>query len=494
GDLARWLPEGVIEFLGRIDRQVKIRGFRVEPGEIETVLNKHPAVRECVVTAWGEVAGSKQLAAYYVTDPAAPPSHEDLRVHLRSQLPDYMVPGFLMPLESLPLNGNGKVDRRALPLPDRQTIASAKKFVAPHDKLEEQLAKIWEEVLEIRQVGVEDHFFDLGGHSLLAVRLVARIEKAFGRKIPVTAIFQSPTVGQLANLLRQKTNTASISSLVEIQPKGSKPPLFLVHGVGGGMFWGYTNLSKYLGTEQPLFAFKSRGMDGLEEFATIEEMAGQYVADLRAFQPHGPYQLGGYCFGGNVAYEMARQLVEQGETISLLFLINCAPPNSSYARFRFTIASGFKFLKNLGCWAGYFWRMTPQQRHDALVWKTRALKKRLWRFVRPSKIDVEEVVDLAAQPEDRRQLWEAHVRALIAHRTRPYAGEVTLFRTRGHPMVCSFDDEFGWREFAGGGVVVKMIPGAHESALDEPHVRILAEIVKQHLAGIKKNVPKEGKQ
>jgi len=210
-------------------------------------------------------------------------------------------------------------------------------------------------------------------------------------------------------------------------------------------------------------------------------------------QPHGPYQLGGYCFGGNVAYEMARQLDEQGEKISLLVLINCAPTNCSYAHFCFNPASLFKFLKNLGYWAGCFRRMNPKQRREVLVWKFKALKKRFGRFFKPSKIDVEEIVDLAAQPEDRRKLWEAHVRVLIAHQTQPYAGEVTLFRTRGHPMVCSFDDELGWREFAGGGVIVKMIPGAHESAMDEPHVRTLAEIIKQHLTEIQTAEPQGDK-
>jgi thioesterase domain-containing protein len=247
------------------------------------------------------------------------------------------------------------------------------------------------------------------------------------------------------------------------------------------MFWGYTNLARYLGPEQPVFAFKSRGLDGLEEFGSIEEIAAHYVQDLRAFQPRGPYWLGGYCFGGNVAYEMARQLRQQGANISLLALINCAPPDGSYTHFRFTPRGVFRFLKNLGYWAGHLRRLKPQPRREVVVWKMKVLKKRLWRLFRHSPVDVEAIVDLAAQPEDRRKLWAAHVRALIPHRTQPCGGRVTLFRTRGHPMLCSFDDAFGWREFAGGGVAVKMIPGAHESALDEPHVRTLAQIMKAHL-------------
>ncbi|HWW01813.1 MAG TPA: amino acid adenylation domain-containing protein [Candidatus Acidoferrum sp.] len=490
GDLGRRLADGDLEFLGRIDNQVKIRGHRIELGEIESVLGQHPAVRECAAVLREDAPGDRRLTAYVVADSGrVEATFRELRDFLNTKLPGYMIPSAFVRLASLPLNGNGKLDRNSLPPPDGQRSVSAEKFVAPRDRLEAQLVKIWEEVLEINPVGMEDQFFDLGGHSLLAVRLIARIEKALGKKIPVAAVFQSPTVAKLAEVLRQKHEATPASSLVEIQPKGAQPRLFFVHGVGGGMFWGYTNLARYLGTDQPVFAFKSRGMDGLPEFATIEEMAAHYIADLRAFQPHGPYRLGGYCFGGNVAYEMARQLQSQGEEISLLALINCAPPNSGYAHFRLTLRSGLKFLKNLGCWVGYFWQMNPRQRREAFIWKIKALKKRLGRCCRPSRIDVEEIVDLAAQPEDRRQLWEAHVRALIAHRTKPYPGEVTLFRTRGHPMVCSFDDEFGWREFA-AGVSVHIIPGAHESILDEPHVRTMAKAMRACLQGIQHNQDK----
>ncbi|HEV2437634.1 MAG TPA: amino acid adenylation domain-containing protein [Verrucomicrobiae bacterium] len=484
GDLVCWRSDGTIEFLGRMDQQVKIRGFRVELDEIETVLNEHPAVRECAVVAWGDRASDRTLAAYFVADSTVP-SPAALRAHLSRKLPGYMIPSAFVPMQNLPLNGNGKVNRRALPPPDGQWTQSTKQFLAPRDEVEARLVVIWEEILGISRIGVEDHFFDLGGHSLLAVRLVARIENVFDRKIPVAAVFESPTVAQMAQALRGEKRSATVSSIVEIQPRGTKPPLFFVHGVGGGMFWGYTNLSRYLGADQPVFAFNSRGMNGQEELATVEEMASHYVAGLRAFRPHGPYYLGGYCFGGNVAYEMARQLEAQGEKIALLALINCAPPNSSYARFKLTPVSVFKFLRNLVHWLNYIRHMTDSQRRDFFRWKIRAFKKR-WRRLRhrmritTATVDVDEVVDLSAQPEDRRRLWEAHVRALLAHHTRPYAGRVTLFRTRAHSLFCSFDHTFGWRDYA-GTVTVRIVSGAHESVLDEPHVRTLAEALKQCL-------------
>jgi len=262
------------------------------------------------------------------------------------------------------------------------------------------------------------------------------------------------------------------------------------------MFWGYTNLARHLGTDQPVHAFKSRGMDGLDEFDTIEEMAAHYAAELRAFQPDGPYCLGGYCFGGNVAYEVARQLRMQGAPIALLALIDCAPPNSSYNRIQITSAFGLKFLKNLGYWAGYLRRLKRDQQRDFLLWKLRAIKKKFLRLFKRSRgvssdFDVEDLVDLSAQPEDRRKLWEAHVRALMRHQPRPYAGHVTLFRTRGHSLLCSFDDAYGWREFAAGGVTVKIVPGAHESILDEPHVQTLAEVMRQSLRDTQNHSPEE---
>jgi len=459
GDLVRWLPDGTLEFVGRLDLQAKVRGFRVEPGEIEATLAGHKAVKQCVVVPTPDARGDTQLIAYFALNFEL--DSAELRGFLEKRLPAYMIPSAFVPLDALPLNVNGKVDRKALPKPSHDAhLRTTGAFIPPSNDLERQLAKLWEEVLGVSPISMEDHFFRLGGNSLLAVRLVASIARVVHKKIPVAAIFHSHTIAQLARRLRNESPADHDSSIVEIQPHGSKQPLFLVHGVGGGMFWGYTNLSRHFGTDQPVFAFNSRGMNGQPELPTIEEIAAKYVADLRAFRPQGPYCLGGYCFGGNVAYEMARQLRALGEEISLLALINCAPPFAGYSRFRLTPASIFKFLSNLHYRAKYAWQIKNIQQRAFLLWKCRVFRKRILRLITRSRIDVDEVVDLTTQPEDRRRLWAEHVRAMIAHRTKPYPGKVTLFRTGGHPVFCSFDDAFGWREFA-GEVEVTLIPGVN---------------------------------
>jgi amino acid adenylation domain-containing protein len=496
GDLGRRRQDGEIEFLGRIDHQVKIRGFRIELGEIEAAVRQHPDVRETVVLLREDRPGDKRLVAYFVarTDEAANP--EELRGFLKQKLPEYMVPSVFVLLEALPLTPSGKVDRKQLPAPPQDRPAGREEFVAPRDVAEEQLVKIWEEVLNVRPIGVRDQFFESGGHSLLAARVVAQIEKTFGQKLSVAALFQSPTVAQLAKLLRERDGQSppAASSIVGIQPKGSKRPLFLVHGAGGGMFWGYVNLSRHLGTDQPIYAFNSRGLDGLEEFETIEELAEHYVTDLRAFQPNGPYLLGGYCFGGNVAYEIARRLEAQGEKVALLAVFNAWPPNSSYTHPAVTPMFCLKFLRNLRYWAGYVLRLKPRQQRELLLWKLRSIGRKSLRFASrlrataPS-LDVAEWVDLSAQPEDRHSLWAAHIRAYLKHRPQPFPGHLTLFRTRCHPLFCSFDDACGWRELAGGGVTVHLVPGAHESVLDEPHVAMLARELERELAAASMDQP-----
>mgnify|MGYP001602628699 CR=1 FL=1 len=488
GDRARWLPDGTIEFLGRMDRQVKIRGFRVEPAEIEAFLATHPAVRECAVVARDDASGQKRLVAYLVAPGTPPPAAGGWRGFLERKLPDYLIPSAFVVLPALPLSPNGKLELAALPEPDGGRPELQRAYVAPRDAVERQLAGIWEEVLGVHPVGVRDRFFDLGGHSLLAVRLVAQIERSFGKKLPVAAVFQHGTVEQLSPLLQAQPSryVPPATSIVEFRSEGGRPPLFLVHGVGGGMFWGYANLTRHLDADQPVFGFKSRGLDGLEEWPTIEEMAAHYVADLQAFQPQGPYLLGGYCFGGNVAYEMARQLHAQGEQVALLALMNCAPPNTDYEnpRLRWSPRWLAGFIGNFFYWVGSFlFRWTPRERREFVRWKLRLVAKKVTalfgcRGTELGRCDVDELVDLAAYADGERRLWETHVRALIRYHPQPYAGRVTLFRTRGHSLFCSFDENYGWGELAAGGVGCKIIPGEHGNILDEAHVGAMADEVR----------------
>ncbi|MBI4624603.1 MAG: amino acid adenylation domain-containing protein [Verrucomicrobia bacterium] len=491
GDLVRWLPNGELEFLGRLDSQVKIRGFRVEPAEVEAALAAHPSVRESAVVVRAGSAGERSLVACVVARSQPAPTADDLRSFLQGKLPGYLVPAAFVFCDALPLTANGKVDRRALArLEGTMPAVRERKLIAPRCPVERGLVEIWEDILNVRPVGVTDKFFELGGHSLLAVRLLARIEKVFGKKLPLATVFQAATIGELAPIVRGKAEATAGTSLVEIQAHGRQPPLFLVHGVGGGMFWGYGNLARHLGDDQPLHAFKSRGLDGLAEFETIEEMAAHYVADLRAFQPEGPYRIGGYCFGGNVAYEMARQLHAAGERVAVLVLMNCTPTSGSYARVRVTPAWVGKFLRNLGVLLAAMARWDAQQRRAFLQWKWRTWKKKLQgareRWGRAAVTSAaDEIVDLSAYPDEQRRLWAAHIRGLQRHRTRPYEGCVVLFRSRMHQLVCSFAADFGWGEFARGGVTVTIVPGAHESILEEPHVRVVAEELRACLHAIR---------
>jgi thioesterase domain-containing protein/acyl carrier protein len=366
---------------------------------------------------------------------------------------------------------------------DQATDVVYSGYSRPRNELEQRLTAVWEATFDARPIGIHDNFFGLGGHSLTAVKLIAALEKETGRKLRLSTIFQQPTIARLARAMQDGQASINASSLVEIQPRGTKPPLFLVHGVGGGMFWGYSNLARQLGEDQPVYAFKSRGMDGLEELTRIEDIATRYVADLRKFQAHGPYRLGGYCFGGNVAYEMARQLRAQNEEVALLLLINCWPNNSSYTQLSWTPAFLGKAAWNFCIRLAHQVRSGAKRPRDYFKWRAAWAVKRIRSLFAENisgRLSVDDIVDLSERPEQERKLWRTHVQAWLQYQPLPYDGRIVLFRTRGHPLVCSFDNQMGWGSFAAGGVEVKICPGDHESILEEKNVPHTA----RELAGI----------
>jgi amino acid adenylation domain-containing protein/FkbH-like protein len=353
------------------------------------------------------------------------------------------------------------------------------KYVAPRTDTERQLCKLWEKLLRVQRVGIEDDFFELGGHSLLAVRLFAQIEKITGRKLPLVTLFQAPTIAQLATVLSQDQASKSQSVIVPIQPHGSKPPLYLIHGAGGDVLWGYANLVAHMDSDQPIFALKSRGQTGQEEFERLEDMAAFYLQAVRAHQPEGPYYLGGYCFGGNVAYEMARQLQADGGRVGLLALLDTAPANAGYETVEWWRPQFLAlFARNLFYWLQDFRNVKPADRRRFIARKLRTIGRKIARWGRAPEVgahvDLEEVIDPEQFPENELKLWKIHLCALTEHVQQPYSGHVTVFRTRGHPLFSSFARDLRWGKLAAGGATVKLISGSHENIFMEPDVKFLA--------------------
>jgi len=470
GDLARYLPDGNIEFLGRIDDQVKIRGFRIELGEIETTLRQHPTVREAIVVAQETAHGEKQLVAHVVTQGEPPPSARELRDFLKQKVPRYMVPAVFVPLDALPLMANGKVDRSALSKFERTLSERERRFVAPRNALELQLSNLWGEVLGIQPIGVTDNFFELGGHSLAAVRLFALIEKRLGKKVPLATVFQGATVEHLANILQQHTRAAPHSSLVAIQPGGNRRPLFLIHPAGGHVF-PYVHLANCLSPDQPCYGLQARGLEqGQDPHKRIEEMAAHYINAIRTVQAEGPYLLGGWSMGGVVAFEMAQQLHAQGQRAALLAMLDTRIPTTheEFADEDFEVTLLVDFVRYFGL------SLDP---HDALV---RLPKHELLQHVlehakraglMPSDIEV-------SHAEPFIELCKADFQATRNYQLHHYPGRITLFKAGQELAGIPSDPTLGWSEWAAGGVDVHVVPGNHATMVYKPHVEVLAETLR----------------
>ncbi len=453
GDLARYLSNGDIEFAGRTDDQVKIRGYRVELEEIEAVLGAHPGAHEVVVMARENASGEKSLVAYLVPSREQVPTASELRSYLTKKLPHYMVPAAVVLLEAMPKTPNGKVDKRALPAPKAADFAATQEYVAPSSELETQLTQIWETVLDKKPVGIRDNFFELGGHSLLAARLMHRIEQQLGKRLPLAALLQAPTIEQLTRLMGE--GASSWSSLVPLQPQGSRPPFFCVHGVGGNVV-GFRDLVRHLGSDQPFYALQPQGLDGKQECLTsIPLMAERYIQEIRRVQPEGPYRIGGYSFGGLVAYEMAQILEAQGEGVALLALFDAYPGKEE--------SRGEKLKQVL----------------------TLPLKERIKFILKKGSFVVMTLrkrIELQFLPRALRNVRQACSRAAGDYEVQPYPGRVTLFRVR-EKSADSLNDPYAiWWRMAEGGVELREINGDHLSLLKEPQVRFLAEELADCLA------------
>ncbi|NEP63671.1 MAG: amino acid adenylation domain-containing protein, partial [Symploca sp. SIO2G7] len=460
GDKARYLKDGNIEFIGRIDNQVKIRGFRIELGEIEATLAQHPEVQEVVVIAREDSPGEKRLVAYLVTQKEL--QITQLRSFLKTKLPDYMVPAAFVLLDAIPLTPNGKVDRRALPAPDTDNFSQDTSFIPPRNPLELQLSQIWSEILNIPTLGVQDNFFDLGGHSLLAVRLMARIEKQLGIHLPLTTLFTEPTIESQANLLNTYNDLSSYSPLVPIQTSGELPPLFCVHPIGGNVLC-YAELAQNLGKNQPFYGLQSVGLSGEQKPLTkIEDMAATYIKALQEIQPKGPYYLGGWSMGGIIAWEMAQQLQEAGQEVALLALIDSYAP-STMAELKIDKASlAHSLAEDLG---GLFGTELPLAQLNLEQLQPEEQLQRIFTAAKhlnllPPEVDMEQMHHLF-------QVFQANRVAIANYQPQPYSGKVALF------CASASAEDRGWSSLSTGELETYTIPGDHYSITQEPDIACL---------------------
>jgi natural product biosynthesis luciferase-like monooxygenase protein/amino acid adenylation domain-containing protein/non-ribosomal peptide synthase protein (TIGR01720 family) len=477
GDRARRLPDGNLEFLGRIDGQAKIRGFRIEPGEVEAVLGAHPAVGEAVVVVREDARGEKILVGYVSAGAGTEVAGEELRAWLRERLPEHMVPGAIVALERLPLTPGGKVDRRALPAPE---WTGGAEYLAPRTATEEVLAGIWAETLGLERVGVEASFFALGGHSLLAMQAVSRVRRALGVELPLRTLFDEPTVAALArrvDALRLAGAASELPLLVPVRARGERRPLFLVHPVGGGVM-AYAALAARLHPEQPVFALRSRGTEpGEEPRGTVEEMARDYLAAVRGEQPAGPYRLGGWSMGGVVAFEMARQLEAAGEEVEALVLIDSrlprlAAPGRAGARDGLLLVQAF--AQDLGIPADRL--PAPDADAGEAAYLGRVLRSARAAGLLPGDLD-------PARMQQLYGVFRFNLRAMHGYRPGSYGGRVTLLRVgeRGLAERLLGKRAAGWRRVARGELEVRTVPGTHHTMLREPQVETLAGEVERAL-------------
>ena len=486
GDLARYLPNGEIEYLGRLDFQVKIRGFRVELGEIEEVLNQHPAVQTSVVVGREDTPGDKRLIAYLVSQNGAINS-SDLREALRSKLPEYMVPAGFVMLDALPLSPNGKVNRKALPQPNLEGTSDESQFTAPSTETEIALAEIWCRLLGLKQISTRDSFFDLGGHSLLAVRLFAEIQQRFGVNLRLSTIFEVRTLGALAELIRKTKDTdlaekaqAASHGLIPIRAGTSERPLFVIHS-GDGNVLSYEHLARYLPADLAIYGLESRGLTGLPLDYDVESVAWHFIEKIRERQPHGPYFVIGHCFGGLVAYEIAQQLSALNEEMGLVGLVDSF--NRNLINEDPTMRKAFRefarklFLRRVGSDVKSLLfgpERVDRLREIKISARTRSIRtfyEVAYRF--SSRFGMK-------MPAFLRDVKEANRIAGGHYWPDPYNGTVVIFRCQNPIETDPPDSSRIWQRFVKKGMIIE-VPGDHNSMLREPGVRTLADQIKSFM-------------
>ncbi|OII61502.1 hypothetical protein BJP40_05135 [Streptomyces sp. CC53] len=439
GDIVLRRPDGQLQYVGRTDDQVKLRGFRVEPSEVEAVLCAQPDVAQAVVVVHEDHQGERRLVGYVTPAAGAAPDPDLLRAALARQLPAHMVPAAVVPLDALPLSPAGKLDRGRLPDPGFGTGTGRPARAGD----EAALAALFAEALGVPEVAATDSFFDLGGHSLLAIRLVRGIRARLGADLTVRDLFETPTVEGLAQRLRPApgapartagaaARTDDFGVLLPLRTRGDRPPLFCIHP-GFGLSWSYAALMRALHTEQPVYALQARGITPADEMsAGYGELLDDYLAQVRAVRPHGPYRLLGWSFGGLVAHSLAARLQAEGEQVELLAMLDTV------------MVSGDEY--------------TPED---------------LWELIEAETAAVRQVV-----PDEQRLLAvvENLIRVRDEFRPERYRGDVLFFVADEEP---GRPPAFGepWLPYVDGRLLEHRIPCTHMQMMDARPAREIGDVL-----------------
>ncbi|TWI96354.1 amino acid adenylation domain-containing protein [Mucilaginibacter frigoritolerans] len=478
GDLGKFMSNGEIECLGRIDSQIKIRGYRIETGEIEFHLSKIKDIKEAVVITLPDQNGIDKLVALVVTcieNSISQSQIQNWKTILKKSLPDYMVPDGFINIQSVPLTSNGKIDKKALakhalPAADEKSI-----YLAPRTDIEKLIAEIWIEFLKIERVSVHDNFFELGGHSLIALQVMTRIELKTGKRLPLATLFENPTVEKLTQLLEPGAIPITWNSLVPIKPKGNKMPLYMVHGAGLNVLL-FNTLAMHMADDQPVYGLQAKGLDGIEEpLESIEAIAAHYIKEITQQNPTGPYALAGYSFGGIIAYEMARQLEASGKEVKMLAMFDTyayrsphfdPPLIKMYKKARFfkdKVLYTFKFengIKGLNDRARSIKRKIIRAYWDLRYGKD---QKHAGFFGYSNKVD---------------KMNEYAGRHYLL---KPYNIEVEVFRAEKPTFYMDDFEYLGWKSYALKGVNIHNIPGEHNTIFKAPNDKLFAEVLQKCL-------------
>jgi amino acid adenylation domain-containing protein len=498
GDLGSLMSDGCLVYRGRKDFRAKIRGIRVEVEEIEAALLLHPSVKESVTVARSDDEGGTQTLVAYVVPSGDALESGAMRAFLAQKLPDYMLPSAFVFLTALPRKPNGKVDRQSLPAPEKVKPPAAA-FVPPRDALEGALTNMWETMLHVHPIGVAHNFFELGGDSLAALQMILRIEDAFGKELQPAELFRSPTIEQLAAILRQHSAPNSWSSLVKLQSGACGQPVFCMLYAGGfkNEFFSFARLAAQVGTDYSFYALMARGTDGVSQpHRTVEEMAAAYISEMKTVQPEGPYMVVGECFSAPVAYEVAQQLRKTGERTVFLGMLDGRMRRHWYyrvlgRRLGARMNDCISTIQDSETWM-YLKEAIPavlrKLRIASGAERMRYVYERLGRQLRAETRAIARRSATGHRPESKQRADASMAYRLTVriYEPKPYPGSIALI---ANEEWCKEDPTFGWR--ASGGVEVHSIPGTHNTYMRD-HSKMVADVLKKCLAQFERDFAEIG--